>query len=546
MTKYAETGIKGIINWSDQENIANWQNLQYGMFIHWGLYSELGGEWQGEPVKKGYSEQIQMWADISEEDYKEVAKKFSAENYDPKAICQLAKDAGMKYIVITSKHHDGFSLFGTDTTDYNLVQMTPFAKDAIKMLAEECENYGLKFGLYYSLVDWHQGHEFNHQNNNTINDHIEGVIENQLRELLTDYGPIAEVWFDMSSPTLAQSEKFAGIVRELQPDACINGRIWNNKGDFRTLADNQVPEISLEGAWQTPASIYRETWGYRNWQERNDFDGKVKDLTHTLVSVIARGGNYLLNIGPKGDGSILPFEAEVLEEIGKWVKRHPEAAVGAKPTKIKEQEWGVATLQGQDLYLHIKNWPDSGVIKLPNLVTGVEKVEEDSSFMELGWSVEDYTLTIQLPQEPADDILPVVKVTLVDQLYIIPEKAAYPAEKGHWKLSSEDLDLGYSYADKGHYFSLYETKVKLSAYLATEGEESPVTIKIKAAVKEDERYLISLGNKKVTVLGKDLQNIEGLHLPKDKKIAELEITLADPSFANEDLQLEVESITIEK
>src|SRR5699024_7386552 len=324
MTKYAETGIKGIINWSDQENIANWQNLQYGMFIHWGLYSELGGEWQGEPVKKGYSEQIQMWADISEEDYKEVAKKFSAENYDPKAICQLAKDAGMKYIVITSKHHDGFSLVGTDTTNYNLVQMTHFAKEAIKMLAEECENYGLKFGLYYSLVDWHQGHEFNHQNNNTINDHIEGVIENQLRELLTDYGPIAEVWFDMSSPTLAQSEKFAGIVRELQPDACINGRIWNNKGDFRTLADNQVPEISLEGAWQTPASIYRETWGYRNWQERNDFDGKVKDLTHTLVSVIARGGNYLLNIGPKGDGSILPFEAEVLEEIGKWVKRHPE------------------------------------------------------------------------------------------------------------------------------------------------------------------------------------------------------------------------------
>lgn len=546
MTKIANEGIQGVINWSDEANIANWQKLQYGMFIHWGLYSELGGEWKGEAVKKGYSEQIQMWANISEEEYVEVAKSFSAENFDPKEICSLAKDAGMKYIVITSKHHDGFSLFDTKTTDYNLVKMTPFQKDAIKLLAEECQRQGLKFGLYYSLIDWHQGHEFDHQNNNPINEHIEGIIEEQLKELLTNYGPIAEVWFDMSSPTVRQSEKFAEIVREHQPKASINGRIWNNKGDFRTLADNQVPEITLEGAWQTPASIYRETWGYRKWQERDDFQGKVKDLTHTLVSVIARGGNYLLNIGPKGDGSILPFEAEVLREIGQWIKRHPEAAVGAMPTKIKEQSWGVATLNGQDLYLHVKNWPDSGKISLPNLVTEVEKVVEDYSFHPLEWTVEGQQLTIQLPENPVDELLPVVKVVLKDELFIVPDRTVDPFEEGKWQISSDQIEYGYNYADKGHYFSLYQTKVKLSTYISTDGRGGSVRLQLKGSVMEDRDYRISLGDYKIIVKGSNLKDLKGLELPKDKKLLALEISLAQPAFMNEDLGIEVESVRIEK
>ncbi|NGP45545.1 hypothetical protein G4V62_11470 [Bacillaceae bacterium SIJ1] len=291
------TGIHGRDDWSSDERIANWEKLNYAMFIHWGLYSELGGNWNGEPVTKGYSEQIQMWADIPEEDYLEVAKQFSAEKFDPKAICQLAKDAGMKYIVFTTKHHDGFSMFKTKTTNYNLADMTPFGQDALQLLAEECQKQGLKLGLYYSLVDWHQGHEFDYDNCNTIPESIEEVIKEQLQELLTQYGPLVEVWFDMGTPTLEQSKTFASLVYKYQPEATINSRIWNNIGDFRTLGDNEVPQVNLDGAWQTPASIYNATWGYRSWQKHVDFSEKLNELINYLIQVRSNGGNYLLNIG---------------------------------------------------------------------------------------------------------------------------------------------------------------------------------------------------------------------------------------------------------
>src|SRR5699024_10626943 len=192
-----------------------------------------------------YSEQIQMWAKIPESTYLEEAKKLSTKNFDAKVICQLAKDAGMQYIVITSKHHDGFAMYDTNTTDYNIVKQMNCAKDPLKELAHECKKQGLKFGVYFSLVDWHQGHAFDENNNNPIPANIEDVLVEQLSELMTHYGEISEVWFDMSSPTEAQSKRFAEVVQKLQPQAVMNSRIWNNAGDFRTLADNQIPPYTL-------------------------------------------------------------------------------------------------------------------------------------------------------------------------------------------------------------------------------------------------------------------------------------------------------------
>ena len=233
---------------SETERLARWQRLGYGMFVHWGLYSELGGVWQGKPVTTGYSEQIQGWANISHDDYAKIAERFAAPKFDADAICGLAKDAGARYIVVTSKHHDGFVMFDTATTDYNIVKRTPFGKDPLKLLSEACRKVGLGFGVYFSLVDWHAGHvpEVQH-NSNPIPASMEPLIERQLRELMTNYGRIAEVWFDMSAPTPEQSRRFAAIVRELQPQAAINGRIWNNAGDFVTLGDNEAPPPSPVG-----------------------------------------------------------------------------------------------------------------------------------------------------------------------------------------------------------------------------------------------------------------------------------------------------------
>lgn len=540
-------GIPGEIALSTDEHIAAWQKLQYGMFIHWGLYSELGGEYKGKPQKEGYSEQIQMWANIPDEEYKQIAERFSAEKYDPKEICALAKKAGMKYIVITTKHHDGFSLFDTKTTDYNIVQATPFQKDAIKMLADECRKQGLKFGMYYSLVDWHQGHKFDHHNNNPIPDSIEKIIEEQLHELLTNYGPIAEVWFDMSSPTVEQSKKFTDIVRKLQPKAAINGRIWNNQGDFRTLGDNQVPDITLEGPWQTPASIYRETWGYRRWQVRDDFMGKVRDLTTALIRIVARGGNYLLNIGPRGDGSIVSFEAKVLEEIGKWLDRHPKAVLGSRATKFPEQSWGEVTVHGKNLYLHIIDWPTEGEITLEGLATPVEHVESLSTNKECSWTYHENQLTVTLPDESFDSIVSVLKVRLEDSLHILPQNMVYKKEDGCWEFEADDLSRGYNYADEGHYFSLKQTVLRKTAYLMNR-EKASVMVMINGSANEQKKYRLQVGSAEKIFSGKELTNqkIGPFKLSEENAVIPIELTLAEKEHANEDLDLTFKTMMVEQ
>ena len=318
-------GSEGAVFPPTSQRLEAWRKLGFGMFVHWGLYSELGGVWQGKPVTRGYSEQIQSFANISHADYAKVAGRFAAAKFDADAICALAKDAGARYLVVTSKHHDGFAMFDTKTTDYNIVKRTPFGKDPLKLLSAACRKVGLGFGVYFSLVDWGAGHTFDPDNNNPIPVAMEPLIEQQLRELMTNYGPIAEVWFDMSAPTPEQSRKFAAIVRELQPQAAINGRIWNNVGDFVTLGDNETPPPGLQPPFEVPASIYHETWGYRSWQKRTDVDAKVRELVHGLVEARTHGGNYLLNIGPMGDGSVVPFEAQVLRGIGAWLRAHPHA-----------------------------------------------------------------------------------------------------------------------------------------------------------------------------------------------------------------------------
>lgn len=537
-------GILGEIKHKREKHVEAWERLQYGMFIHWGLYSELGGEWNGEPVKKGYSEQIQMWANIPGEEYRKVATDFTADQFDPVEIVQLAKDAGMTYVLITTKHHDGFAMFDTKTTDYNIVKMTPYGKDPIKLLADECARQGLKFGVYFSLVDWNEGHAFDHSNNNSIAESMEPMIEGQLRELMTNYGPICEVWFDMSSPTLSQSEKFASLVHELQPEAAVNGRIWNNKSDFRTLADNQVPSSTLDGAWQTPASIYHATWGYRNWQKRDDFDGKVRDLVHGLASIRARGGNYLLNIGPRGDGSIVDFEADVLREIGAWLDRHPEAVLGASGTQFGGQSWGEVTVNGDHLYLHVTKWPEDNQLILPGLATEVRDVVEEGRAKSLDWKFNNNDLVITLPDAPLDKVLPVVKIELAGEFRMIPERTV-TADDDVWTIKADNFYDGRSFADEGNYNSLVENIVRQTGYFSNESAEQ-VKIKLTGKVENnDTKYFVEIGTESKVVTGKDLIETEvGPFNIEPNQVIQLNITLAEPTHKYEALGLEIDEVTI--
>ncbi|MER5257029.1 alpha-L-fucosidase [Streptomyces sp. NPDC002855] len=537
-------GIPGEIEPSDDKDLAAWQELQYGMFIHWGLFSELGGVWKGEPVTKGYSEQIQMWADISEREYLEVARRFRPDRFDPAEICSLAKRAGMRYVVITSKHHDGFSMFDTDTTGYDVVEATPYGKDPLKALADECRGQGLKFGFYFSLVDWHQGHDFDGNNNNPIPASMEPVIEGQLRELMTGYGDIAEVWFDMSSPTAAQSRKFAGIVRELQPKAAINSRVWNNQGDFRTLGDNEIPAVALDGAWQTPASIYHETWGYRSWQKREDLPGKIRDLVGGLTGVRARGGNYLLNIGPRGDGSVVEFEADVLRGMGDWLDRHPGAVLGASATRFGGRPWGEVTVNDRDLFLHVSDWPASGELRLPGLATSVRTVHEDGSTDRLTWRRDGNDLVVTLPERPRDEVLPVVKVELGGELRIIPERTVALGADRTAALEAADIEQGYSYADDGSYSSTHRTTVRHTAHITADRAER-LSVAVGGEARPQALYRVQVGKHARLVKGVDLtRRALGPFPVRGGQVTPVTITLAEPGHAGEELGLRLDSLLV--
>ncbi|MFG2502200.1 alpha-L-fucosidase [Streptomyces sp. NPDC048441] len=538
-------GIPGEIEPSGDKDLAAWQKLQFGMFIHWGLFSELGGVWKGKPVTKGYSEQIQMWADISEREYLEVAERFRPDRFDPAEICSLAKRAGMRYVVITSKHHDGFSMFDTATTGYDVVDATPYGKDPLKALADECRSQGLKFGFYFSLVDWHQGHDFDGNNNNPIPASMEPVIEEQLRELMTRYGDISEVWFDMSSPTAAQSEKFADIVHEHQPKAAINSRVWNNKGDFRTLGDNEIPSVALDGAWQTPASIYHETWGYRSWQKRDDLPGKIRDLVGGLTGVRARGGNYLLNIGPRGDGSVVGFEADVLRGIGDWLGRHPDAVLGASATRFGGLPWGEVTVNDRDLFLHVTRWPKSGELRLPGLATSVRDVREDGSADRLAWHRDGDDLVVTLPDRPRDKVVPVVKAELGGKLRIIPAKTVPLGDDGKATvLESTDFEHGYSYADSGSYYSTHRTTVRHSAYITADRAER-VSMTVRGEARPDALYRLQVGRHSRLVRGADLTRGDiGPFSVRGRQVTPVTIKLAAPEHAGEELGLRIDSLLI--
>jgi alpha-L-fucosidase len=292
--------------------VQQWQSRKFGMFIHFGLYSMLGGIWKSKRYSGNYSEQIQSDARIPETEYAALAKTFRPEQWDPDAIVRLARDAGMQFIVLTAKHHDGFNLFRTQQTDFNIVDGTPYGRDIVKSLAEACARQHMPFGVYYSTIDWHYGDTPEPRNDNRISEAHEEFNARQLKELMTHYGPLTEIWFDMGHPTKLQSEHFANVVHQYQPNCLVSGRVWNSQGDFLEMGDDEIPDYILDEPWESPASIFKETWGYRSWQERTDLEQKQKEHILRLVKVVSHGGNYILNIGPRGDGSVVRYEADVL------------------------------------------------------------------------------------------------------------------------------------------------------------------------------------------------------------------------------------------
>jgi alpha-L-fucosidase len=370
---------------SKSERMIWWRKARFGMFIHWGLYAIPAGEWKGVQYK-WLGEWIMQQARIPSSEYELLKDQFNPVRFDANRIVRLAKDAGMRYLVITSKHHDGFSLFDSKYSDYD-VMSTPFKRDIIREFSDACRRHNIRFGLYYSSKDWHHPEfpaEYNrgnfHGDPNPNADMEKYIIymKNQLTELLTNYGPISVAWFDFSGVRFDSDEERARVlraeeivehVRALQPDIIINDRV-GVPADYGT-PEQEIPDKGIPGRdWETCQTM-NDTWGFK----KNDLNWKSSaELIGELVETASKGGNYLLNIGPTALGEVPEESVERLRDMGKWLEINGESIYGAKASPFSKPSWGWYTqreLPGEmtRLYCHVLEWPKDGELVIEGLST---------------------------------------------------------------------------------------------------------------------------------------------------------------------------------
>jgi alpha-L-fucosidase len=533
-----------------QATIEQWKDRKFGMFIHFGLYSTLGGVWDGKQIDNGYSEQIMANAPIPLDKYAALAATFNPTRFDPDAIVALAKDAGMKFIVITAKHHDGFNMFHTEQTPYNIVDATPYHKDIVKQLEEACARAGMKFGVYYSSIDWHYpgASSYIEGNSNPIPPAHEDFNVAQLKELLTNYGPLSEIWFDMGKPTPLQSERFARTVHDLQSQTMVSGRVFNYQGDFTVMGDNQVPDFVIDEPWQTPASIFPDTWGYRSWERRDDLQGKIHENILRLVQVVSRGGNFILNIGPTGDGSIVPFEADVLHGIGRWIATNGEAIYGTNPQPFRQLDFGYATVGMGKLYLFVHD-PDrrSGDLRLPGLETSLQHayllgdpaktelaIHRDASGVSVSTEhLGEILSRLRAAQKGGDaesTFLPVIVASFAGDLKVHPT-AIDPEPNGHIVLGADQADHFVNY--NGYGYEAPATLYKLRWHVASRPGSYRVALRYKPVQAPTSIDLVVNGRRQAVQLTPNSvtgeETVDHIRI-ENRTVTSIEITPPEPFY----------------
>ncbi|HWQ93000.1 MAG TPA: alpha-L-fucosidase [Clostridia bacterium] len=414
------------------------REARFGMFIHWGLYAVPAGEWNGQ---KNYGEWIMEEAKIPVSQYEQFAPQFNPVKFNARDWVRMAKDAGMKYIVITSKHHDGFALFPSTLTDWTIAR-TPFKRDPLKELAAACKKEGITFCFYHSIMDWHHP---DWGTRRAWNDIATGTpdmeryipfMKGQLKELLTNYGPIGILWFDgeWESPwTHERGVDLYNYVRSLQPKIIINNRVGKGRAGMngmdkdKGVGDYGTPEQEIPATgfgpgvdWESCMTMNNH-WGYN----KNDQNWKSSStLIRNLIDCASKGGNYLLNVGPTAEGLFPQASIERLADMGAWMKVNAEAIYDTTASPFKRLAWGRCTTKNSGntttLYLHVFNWPANGKLDVPGLKTQPTKaylLAKPRKALQANLGPDG--LSVSVPQEAPDSVSSTVVLKFKDPLEIV-------------------------------------------------------------------------------------------------------------------------------
>jgi alpha-L-fucosidase len=395
------------------------RDAKFGVFIHFGLYSVPAGEWKGKPT--GMAEWFQLESKMPLAEYAKFAQQLNPTNFDAKEWVKNIKNAGMKYVVITTKHHDGFAMYDTKLEDYNVVQATPWAHDPMKDLAEACKDSGVQLCFYYSLPDWHspdfparysqRGFHGNPNPDADIEKYVT-YVKGQIHEILTQYGPIGALWFDdggafrgVDRPGLMHSKELLDEVHQLQPRCVVDDRL-GIPADYNT-PEQRIPTGHPDKLFESCLSLNGH-WGYN----KNDHNWKSpKTIVQDIVTCASKGGNFILGIGAVADGTFPPTEAmPSLASIGQWLKVNGDSVYGTTASPLKMQPpWGRITQKDDKLYLHVFIWPQDGqlVVPLQNKIKQAYLLA-DSNQAALSVTPSDHGTMISLPAQAPDSIDTVV------------------------------------------------------------------------------------------------------------------------------------------
>jgi alpha-L-fucosidase len=441
---------------------------KFGLFVHWGPYAQLEGIWEDKEVS---AEWIMRRAPISINDYeREAAGKFKPIKFSAANLVDVAENAGMKFIVITAKHHDGFAMYKS-THPYNIVDFADFNRDVLKELSEECAERDMKLGFYYSQSqDWHEeggyGNNWDFEGLTRPQDKFDAYFNEkavmQVKELTSKYGDIFMIWFD--TPTQMSDEncqQMMDVVKQNQPGALVNSRLGNGYGHFDVALDNgKTPSVSkatwlpdLKVPWQTHESVTTGGWGYTSYGSENDRSAEYTDFIYSLCRIVGSGGVYLLNVAPRPDGTIPESQANSITAIGDWLKVNGEAIYGADPSPLKFPPFAITSKPGK-VYLHLKDLEDN-TAELNGLLSKVKNAYclADESKQALSFTQKNEKLTVTIPEKLKQPRVTVVVLEINDEQAKVVDETIQQASDGSIKLPVAKCEfatrrIGYNYEEQ--------------------------------------------------------------------------------------------------